>query len=117
MTRSQISEFARQNWMLISVLVISLAVALWFGIHFIMDFLYFNDPRHVDVDLKPWMTPRYIVLTYDVPRPFVFEVLGLDIEADKGIRLGRVAEASGLSMEELTEQVRAAIDTLRAGQQ
>ena len=82
-----------------------------------MDFLYFNDPINVDVELKRWMTPRYIVQTYDITRPKIFEILQLDLEADKGRRLGRIAEQDGLTMQQLTEKVREGVAQYRAQQQ
>ena len=82
-----------------------------------MDFVYFNDPKNVDVELKRWMTPRYIVKTYDLPRPEVFEILQIDLEADSGRRLGRIAAQDGLTMQQLTEKVREGAAQYRAQQQ
>ena len=100
--------FIKQNLLLVGLCLGSLGAALWFAFHAISDALYFNDPRNVDVALKPWMTPRYVVLTYDLPRPLVIELLELDPKDDRGIRLGRLARDRNVSMEDLTELVRAA---------
>ncbi len=105
---TQARDFLRQNWLLICLFGASFLLALWFAIHAALHALYFNDPRNVDDALKPWMTPRYVVMTYDLPRPFVMEVLALDPEADQGIRLGQIAKERGVSLEELTEVVRRA---------
>ena len=110
-------SFIKQNWLVVGLFLGSLAVALWFAFLAITDALYFNDPRNVDVALKPWMTPRYVVLTYDLPRPLVMELLELDPEDDRGIRLGRLAQDRNISMEELTTLVRDAADTYREGQE
>jgi hypothetical protein len=112
----QISSFVRQNWLLVSVFVLASVLALWFAAQVIMDFLYFNDPNNVDVDLKPWMSPRFIVLTYDLPRPLVFDILLLDENTGSGQRLKHVAEDLGLTLDELTTQVRAAAQDYRAAQ-
>jgi hypothetical protein len=112
----QISPFVRQNWLLVSVLILASVFAVWFAAQVTLNFLYFNDPNNVDVDLKPWMSPRFIVLTYDLPRPFVFEILRLDEDADSGQRLKHVAEDLGLTLDELTTQVRAAAQDYRAAQ-
>ncbi len=109
--------FLRKNWMLLSGLIAAVIVAIWFATQVIMEFLYFNDPKNVDVDLKRWMTPLYIVETYDLPRPKVFEILQIDLEADRGRRLGRIAQRDGVTMEELTEKVREGAAQYRAQQQ
>ncbi|MDX8347969.1 hypothetical protein SLH49_08220 [Cognatiyoonia sp. IB215446] len=102
---------------MVSLFLGSLAVALWFAFHAITDALYFNDPRNVDVALKPWMTPRYVVLTYDLPRPLVMELLELDPDDDRGIRLGRLAQERNISMDDLTTLVRDATAAYREGQE
>lgn len=105
---SKLRTFIQHNWVLVSVFVAAFVLTMWFATRMAMDALYFNDPRNVDVNLKPWMTPRYIVLTYDLPRPFVWELLELDLETDQGIRLGRMSTERGISMEDLTTLVREA---------
>jgi hypothetical protein len=110
-------SFIQQNWLTVSLFVGSLALALWFAFHAITDALYFNDPRNVDVALKPWMTPRYVVMTYDLPRPLVMELLELDPEDDRGIRLGRLAQERNLSLDELTALVRDAAAEYREDQE
>ena len=109
-------SFVRQNWLLVAVFLGSVALGLWFAAHALLDALYFNDPRNVDVDLKRWMTPRYVVLTYDLPRSLVAELLELDSEEDRGVRLGKLAAERALSMEELTALVREAAAQYREGQ-
>ena len=106
--------FIRQNWVLVSVFLAAAAFALFMASRVFLDFLYFNDPQNVDVDLKPWMTPRFVVLTYDLPRPFVFELLSIDPNEDSGLRLRRIAERDGITMEELTARVREATARYRA---
>ncbi len=114
---SQLRRFGRENWLLLIVFAAASCFALFFAVHTIRDFVYFNDPANVDVDLQPWMTPRFIVLTYDLPRPFVFETLGLDPDADGGKRLGHLARERDLTMEELTEMIRKSSATYRETQQ
>lgn len=48
--------------------------------------IYFNDPKHQDEVLKDWMTPRYIVLLYELHREIVASSLGLN-EDDRGKHL------------------------------
>ncbi|RJE78986.1 hypothetical protein [Paracoccus sp. JM45] len=101
-----LSRFGRDNWLPLSVFAIAIAVALWFAVHVLMNVIYFNDPRNVDVDLREWMTPRFIVMTYDLPKPLVFEFLGLQPGKDDNRPLWRVAEDLGVTMDQLTDRVR-----------
>ncbi len=117
MAERSLLTLARRNWRLVGVFLAALCVVLFFASRVFLDFLYFNDPRNVDVDLKPWMTPRFVVMTYDLPRPLVFEILALDLEADRGLRLRQVAERHGLTMEELTARVRDAAKIYREQEQ
>lgn len=110
-------QFARQNWMLLSVFLLATVVALWFLIGIALDFIYFNDPRHQDADLKPWMTPRYIVMSYDLPRPLVLEILGLPEIGGERRSLGRIAADQNMTLDELTELVRKSADAYREAQQ
>ena len=111
---TNIAAFLRQNWILAGFFLGACLLALWFAVHVVMDALYFNDPRNVDVDLKPWMTPRYVVMTYDLPRSVVAELLELDGPDDRGLRLGRIAESRGISMDALIALVREAAAEYRA---
>lgn len=106
MTDGRFSNFVRDNWLVLSVFLAATIFALFMASRVFLDFLYFNDPANVDVDLKPWMTARFIVQTYDLPRPFVFELLSLDPEQEGGLRLGRLGAREGITMEELTARVR-----------
>ena len=105
--------FVARNRLPISLALAALAIALWFGTRLVLDVVRFHDPRHDDTELEGWMTPRYIVLTYDLPRPYVAEILKLT-ERDRGRRLKRIAEDQGLTLDELTARVRAAAEEYRA---
>ena len=113
----KLTSFLRKNWLLVGLLLGGLVVALWLASRLMLDALYFNDPRNVDVDLKPWMTPRYVVMTYDLPRDVVADMLGLTSEADRRKRLGRLADERGMTMETLTQSVRDAAAEYRETQE
>ncbi|WP_062763186.1 hypothetical protein [Falsirhodobacter sp. alg1] len=113
---SAVIRFGRENWLPLVVFVATTILALWFGTHFLKDLIYFNDPRNVDVDLKGWMTPKFIVMTYDLPRPLVFDFLHLEPGADDRRHLRQVAQDLGISMEELTAAIRERAAIYREGQ-
>lgn len=118
MNLPKLKLFARRHWLPIAGFALSMGIAVWFGFTFLADAIYFNDPRHKDAALERWMTPRYVVLSYDLPRPVVAEIL--DIEQDqegKRRRLGRIAEDMDLTLDELTQKVRTAADAYRETQE
>lgn len=102
-----LKHFWRTNWILLLVFLSALAVVAWFGSHMLLSFLYFRDPQHKDVELKGWMTPRYIVMTYDLPRPLVLANLGLTNAEMHGRPLRSIGRDLNMTMEEMTEAVRA----------
>jgi len=112
-----LGPFLRQNWPIIAVLMLALVAALWFGGLLVAEFVYFNDPRHQDSDLKAWMTPKYVVMSYDLPRQVVADALGLEGPDQRGMRMREIADQMGLTLSELTERVRASAAAFRAQSQ
>lgn len=108
-------KFAKANWPALIVLGVSTLAALWFAAGFVLNVIYFNDPKHQDADLKPWMTPRYVVMSYDLPRHIVADVLDLPPSGPGSLKLGTIANDMGLSLNELTIRVREAAVAFRAG--
>ncbi len=96
--------FAIQNLLLVGSAIISLAVVIWVVGSLALDFIHFNDPRHQDRALKGWMTPRYVVMSYDLPRPLVLELLQLERGERKMMR--DIADEMGMTIDELTRIVR-----------
>lgn len=117
MQQKKLKQFAIKHWLSLSGFLISAGLALYFGFTFLADAIYFNDTRHKDSDLQGWMTPRYVMLSYDVTMPLILEVLRLDESAlGKGLRLEDIISEQNSTLEELTESVRAAAETYRESQ-
>jgi hypothetical protein len=96
-----------QRWT-VAGLLLSVIALITVSVSFLAESIYFNDPRHKNVELEAWMTPRYMALSYDLPRPVVRELLGIEEGEDFPRRLDRLADALGITLEELTVKVRAA---------
>ena len=107
-------SFLRKHLGVFAVLIVTCLVGLWFVADMFMDFLYFNDPQHQDAALKPWMTPRYVVMSYDLPRAEVAEILGLTTEDQRGMTMRDIAVLNDMSLDELTEKVRTMAETYRS---
>ena len=96
----------------LSVFVLGAVVALYFAGRLVLGFIYFNDPRHQNQALEPWMTPSYVGMSYRIPREKVREVLG--ITPDHGrITMGRIAAERDMSMEQLQSEIEAAAAALK----
>lgn len=93
--------------------VLSACAAVYISVAFLADAVYFGDPRHQDEELRAWMTPRYVEHSYGLPREVVFEVLGIDRDNRGPKRLDRLASGLGLTLEELTEEMRDAAERHR----
>jgi hypothetical protein len=97
----------QQKWV-VGGFLISAVFLIGVSFTFLADAIYFNDPRHQNVQLKAWMTPRYLALSYDLPRPVVMELLGIEKGSGPPGRLDRLSESLGLTLDELTEKAREA---------
>ncbi|MCV2403971.1 hypothetical protein OFY17_13965 [Marinomonas sp. C2222] len=113
----KLRRFALANWLPISGFFTFFIISLWFGFTFLADAIYFNDPDHQDDELKGWMTPKYVELSYELPRPVVLQALGLPEKLDSRVRMGKIASSQGISLEMLTERVRLAASNYRQSQE
>lgn len=94
-----------QKWA-VAGFVLSMIVAVTLTFTQLAEAIYFDDPRHKNVELRPWMTPRYIGLSYDLPRAVVFDLLEIEEGSNFPKRLDRLAERLGITLDELTALVR-----------
>ncbi len=117
MLSSKFKRFVKKRWLPIGGFLLSSVIALFFSFTFLANAIYFNDPKHQDEALKDWMTPKYIVMSYDIPREIVADILGLDDnDRGKGLRLKEVAESQNLSLDQLTVKIRNVAQTYRESQ-
>lgn len=96
------------------VLVVALMASTFFGVRTVSNWVYWNDPAHIDQPIAGWMTPHYVAHSWDVPRPVMIEALALGEDDPKGRNLKRLAEAQGIPLDELIARIEAAIMAHRA---
>jgi hypothetical protein len=96
------------------VLVVALAASAVFGVRTVSNWVYWNDPEHIDQPIAGWMTPHYVAHSWDVPRPVMIGALDMGDKDPKGRNLKRLAEAQGISLDELISRIEAAIKAHRA---
>ncbi len=99
------------------VSVAALCVAGVFAFNFVAEIVYFNDPAHRQQALEPWMTLRYVSLSWKIPPEFLEEALNVTRDGQRGpLRISDILVASGESLEDLQSKVavaRAAFEELR----
>ena len=95
--------------------VLCVLVAGYFGGQALSRYIYWADPRHQDQPLADWMTPRYVVQSYDVPPEVIQTALGLALdEPPRRISLGSLAAAQGKTLTDLQAQVTDAVTDWRS---
>ena len=95
-------------------------LALVFAARLTVATVYWSDPERRDTPLAGWMTPRYVVQSWTVPRDVVAAALELDQDSlaqGRSRTLARIAEDRNQPLEDLLHALQAAIDTHRADQQ
>lgn len=84
-------------------------VAAFFLVRLALFSLYWADPAHRNVTPQPWMTPGYLAYSWHVdPR-----VMGAALQIQPGARptLQEIAEARGVPVAQLLEEVEALLAT------
>lgn len=97
--------FARKNMIPIALLSVSVIAIIFFSKGFIANLIYFADPKHKNQPLEYWMTPKYVVMSYDLPPPIIDEVMGLRPKIDKRKPLTKVIEDLDITLEELQNRI------------
>lgn len=102
----RLRTFILQNKLTVGFAAVSFFALIYFAGSFVAELIYFNDPRHQNEALKPWMTPQYVGLSYDLPRETVDGIFGFSETYEGPRRMRFVAERMDISLEDLTQMVR-----------
>lgn len=106
MSERTLTQFALQHKAPVLSFMLALLVTLYLAGKILLDIVHFNDPKHQDQTLRNWMTPQYVMKSYDLPRPIVDDIFELDPEVKKRRKMRFIAEDMNLTLTELTERVR-----------
>lgn len=86
------------------LLAVALAAMVWMGTGFVREALYFADPAHQRQDLEPWMSPRYVGKSWDLPPEVIIAIM--ELEPGRGRRtLADVSADLGITLDELRSRV------------
>jgi len=88
---------------------------IYLTVDVVAETIYFNDPAHRRQALEPWMTPRYVAMSWELPRPVIEEIFQLGPREDgPPPRLSDISERLDVGLEDLQAQIQAASDAERA---
>lgn len=99
---SRLKELWHTRRLAFVVFFAALAVTVWFAGNFVAGVLYWNDPRHRNQALEPWMTPRYVQHSYALKPQVVAEILQIDHPFPHRMRMSDIIALNGMSYEALT---------------
>ena len=73
--------------------------------------IYWSQPEHQKQDLQAWMTPRYVLHSWDSEREDVINLLG-ENEKYKGMTLGQIADDMELPFAEFAVQMQTELEVI-----
>jgi hypothetical protein len=99
----------RRRPVILTAFLLSLALMVFFGIRALVSTIYWNDPARANQPVADWMTPRYVVMAYRIPREALGDLLGLDPSALKRQSLAQIALQTGRTPQALIAEIEAMI--------
>lgn len=97
--------WAHHRAVLVAFLAV-LGVICYFGIKTYTAMIYWQDPAHQNQDIEPWMTPRYVSLSYRLPPEILGPVLFLDKDTPpRRISIGTIAADNNVTMDTLQARI------------
>ena len=95
--------------------IVALCALGFFGVRTISSTIYWMDPDHQNQALAGWMTPRYVMRSYQLPPDVLGPALFLVKDAaQRRISLDTIAAENGLTMDDLQIRIDVAAAQMRA---
>jgi hypothetical protein len=105
-------RFWRENRLLVLAFAVLVAIALWFAMGAVRHALEFDVAK--EQPLAPWMTPRYVAHSWDVPREAMMDILGLEPDNPRRRTLEEIAAEKGVPVADYIAGIEAGITAFRA---
>ena len=103
----------REHRLLVLGFVLLLALSIFFAVGAIRQARDFDVAQ--EQPIAPWMTPRYVARSWDVPRETMMEILGLEAGNPRRRTLADIAAEQGVTVEDYIARIEAGIAAFRAG--
>ena len=94
--------------------LLALGLVVFFAARSVAALVYWSDPAHRDQPIEGWMTPRYVVQSWQLPPEVMTEILNAGPMPDRRRTLGEIAEDQGITLHDLATRITAATDAHRA---
>lgn len=98
----------RTHPVLSTAFLAAIALTAFFLVRLVVFSIYWSDPAHRDQAIEPWMTPRYVANSWDLPPEVLTKALGVTLEPRRRITLGEISALTGIGLDELDARIRAA---------
>lgn len=108
-----------KNRLLVLAFAVALALTGFFAVRFCVDWLDWKQPAMRDQPIQGWMTPRYVAMSWQVPREVMLDALDLPADPPRGGKpasLAVIAATRDEDTQALISQLEAAIAAFRASE-
>lgn len=96
----------RKHPVLSGIFALALLAVAFFAINVGRHWLYFKNPDHYEQTLEPWMTPRYVGMSWGLPREMIEDVMELPRDGEgRPPKVKDIAARMGLTLPELQARV------------
>ena len=97
--------------------ILALILTVLFAFRSTAFYFYWSDPEHFDQPVEGWMTPRYIVHSWQLTPEEVMDIIGDGPMPSKRHTLEEIAEDRGIPLETLIANLTKALEAHRSDQQ
>ncbi|WP_136440695.1 hypothetical protein [Pacificoceanicola onchidii] len=116
---AKLSAFARKLWaaapIATVILVVALGASLFFGVRSAVYWVNRPPIAERQQPIESWMTPRYVVRSWRVPREVVLDALLLERPLPGGpVSLSEIAELRGVPVAQVITDIETAIAAFQA---
>ena len=101
-------------WALRGGFALALGLTSLFGVRLAINLVFWSDPTHTDQALEGWMPLGYVSQSWGVPRELLVEAARLPEGSRPRRTLAEIAQARGVPLSVLLDEVEAAITNWRA---
>ena len=108
--------FLKRHALLGLAFALAFLLTLFFLVRLVVSTIVWSDPANLDQPIAGWMTPRYVVNSWQVTPEIVGAALGLEgVAAGRMITLEEIAARQGRPLEAVVSDLEAAIAAARSG--
>lgn len=88
--------------------VLAVIFTALFAIRTTVFMVYWANPDHRDREIEPWMTPRFVARSWQLPPEVMVQALAIDNMPSPNTSLAKIAEERGVPFDRLRQDILAA---------